>query len=93
VVARAAAPSQEGRGLGCFGLSCGCSFGALRAVDSHACAVYSQPIHGAHMYSFPFRNPAPAKWAAGIATYVGVGMYLPWFAFGFSQRKAGTPGW
>ena len=55
--------------------------------------MYSQPLHGPHMYSFPFRNPAPAKWAAGIGTYVFVGMYLPWFAFGFSQRKAGTPGW
>ena len=45
------------------------------------------------MYSFPFRAPDPKKWAIGIGTYVFVGMYLPWFAFGFSQRKAGIPGW
>jgi hypothetical protein len=55
--------------------------------------VCSQPLHGPHMYSFPFRAPSPAKFGVGIGTYVFVGMYLPWFAFGFSQRKAGTPGW
>ena len=43
------------------------------------------------MYSFPFRAPDPKKWAIGIGTYVFVGMYLPWFAFGFSQRKAAHP--
>jgi hypothetical protein len=45
------------------------------------------------MYSFPFRQASKVKFGIGIGTYVGLGMYLPWFAFGFSQRKAGTPGW
>ena len=53
----------------------------------------SQPLHGPHMYSFPFRAASPTKFGVGIGAYVGIGLYLPWFAFGFSQRKAGTPGW
>ena len=52
-----------------------------------------QPLHGPHMYSFPFRNGSTKKFGLGIGAYVFTGMYLPWFAFGFSQRKAGTPGW
>ena len=45
------------------------------------------------MYSFPFRAASPTKFGVGIGAYVAIGLYLPWFAFGFSQRKAGTPGW
>jgi hypothetical protein len=62
-------------------------------VPHHHGVRCTQPLHGPHMYSFPFRNASPTKFGVGIGAYVFLGMYLPWFAFGFSQRKAGTPGW
>ena len=37
--------------------------------------------------------PARRKWAAGIFTFVAIPLGISWGAFGFSQRKAQTPGW
>ena len=45
------------------------------------------------MYNFWFKHGNTKKFGFGIGTYVLTGLYLPWFAFEFSQKKAGTPGW
>jgi len=37
--------------------------------------------------------PARRKWAAGIFAFVAIPLGISWGAFGFSQRKAQTPGW
>ena len=65
-----------------------------RALLSHAESALSvSPVHGPHMYNFWFKHASPTKFGLGIGTYVLTGLYLPWFAFEFSQKKAGTPGW
>ena len=61
---------------------------------SHAeSALSGSPVHGPHMYNFWFKHGNTKKFGFGIGTYVLTGLYLPWFAFEFSQKKAGTPGW